>query len=94
MPVITETIIGNAAGTTFCIQRPRIDCSPPSSLSLFEQNYSALSSADYHISNVIASDILKTVVINVVCETAIGNILDCVLCVHQKSKLNPELEVM
>jgi hypothetical protein len=96
MPVITVTIIGNGTGTTFCIQQPRIDCSPPSSLRLFEQNYSAHSTADYHISNVIASDILKTVLINVVCETGIhiGSILDLVLCVHQESKLNLELEVM
>jgi len=88
MPVITETVIGNAAGTTFCIRRPRSGCSPPSSLPLFDQNYSAHSTADYHISNVIASDILKNVGINVVYETGIhvGNILDLVLCVLQKSK--------
>jgi len=44
----------------------------------------------------IAFDILKTVGINVVCETGIhiDNILDLVLCMHQKSKLNLEMEVM
>lgn len=63
---------------------------------LFEQNYSVYSTADSHISNVIASEILKTAGIIVVYETEIhiGNILDLVLCVHQKSKLNLELEVM
>ena len=60
-----------------------------------EQNY-AHSTADYHISNVIASDILKTVGINVVYETGIhvSNILDLMSCVLQKSKWNLELEVM
>ena len=96
MPVITETVIGNAAGTTFCIQQSRSDCSPPSSLPLFEQNFSAHITADNHISSVIASDILKTININVVYETGIhvGNIFDLVLCVLQKSKWNLELEVM
>jgi hypothetical protein len=96
MPVITETVIGNAAGTTFCIWRPRSYCYRPSSLPLFKQNYSAHSTADYHISNVIASDILKTVGIIVVHETGIHicNILDLVLHVLQKSKWNLQLEVI
>jgi hypothetical protein len=64
------------------------DCSPPSSLPLFKQIYSAHSTAGNHISSVIASDILKNVGINVVYETGIhvGNIFDLVLCVLQKSK--------
>jgi hypothetical protein len=88
MPFVTETVIDNAAGTTFCIRWPRSDCSPLSSLPQFEQNYFAHSTTDYHISNMIASDILKTLGINAVYETGIhiGSVLDVVLCVLQKSK--------
>ena len=59
--------------------------SSPSSLPLFEQNYSAHSTADNHISNVSASDSWKAVVINVVYETGIhfSRVLELVLCVEQ-----------